>query len=81
MKKIIALIAIGMLTACSVNAAEPFYAKTTPNPVIEPEPDEPVQYKKVCIDSKDAAGKPIKKCRTVKVHQKLEGTPVPKKTK
>lgn len=81
MKKILALMIIGMLSACSVNAAEPFYAKTTPHPVIEPEPDEPPKYKRVCVNTKDKAGKDVRQCRTVKIHQKLDGTPVPKKTK
>lgn len=81
MKKLFLTFAIvGALAACA-QAAEPFYAKTTPNPVVEPEPDQPPTYKKVCIDTKDKAGKDIKKCRTVKIHQKLDGTPVPNKTK
>lgn len=40
---------------------------------------------KVCVDVKDKAGKPIKdakgvvkqNCKEMKVHKKLEGTPVP----
>jgi predicted rRNA methylase YqxC with S4 and FtsJ domains len=42
---------------------------------------------KVCVDVKDKAGKPIKdakgvvkqNCKEMKVHKKLEGTPVPVK--
>jgi predicted rRNA methylase YqxC with S4 and FtsJ domains len=42
---------------------------------------------KVCVDVKDKAGKPVKdakgvvkqNCKEMKVHKKLEGTPVPVK--
>ena len=42
---------------------------------------------KVCVDSKDELGKPLKdkhgkvvqKCRTMEKHEKLEGTKVPEK--
>jgi hypothetical protein len=41
----------------------------------------------VCVDMKDKDGKPVKdksgrvkqNCRTMKKHEKLEGTPVPEK--
>lgn len=47
------------------------------------------QIKEVCIDKKDKAGKvvkgkdgkAIKECRKIKVHKKLEGTPVPDQQK
>ena len=47
------------------------------------------EEKKVCEDKKDKAGnvvvgkdgKPIQSCKTIKVHKKLEGTPVPEKDK
>jgi ABC-type transporter MlaC component len=43
------------------------------------------ETKKVCVDVKDKEGKPVKdakgnvkqNCKEMKVHQKLEGTPVP----
>ena len=34
---------------------------------------------KVCVDVKDKAGKPKQNCKEMKVHKKLEGTPVPVK--
>ena len=45
----------------------------------------PKETKKVCVDVKDKEGKPVKdakgnvkqNCKEMKVHQKLEGTPVP----
>jgi hypothetical protein len=45
------------------------------------------EMKKVCVDVKDKAGKPVKdakgnvkqNCKEVKVHKKLEGTQVPVK--
>ena len=48
---------------------------------------EPKETVKVCVDVKDKAGQPVKNkdgsvkqnCRTVKKHQKLEGTKVPEK--
>jgi hypothetical protein len=49
--------------------------------------DKPAETRKVCVDIKDKAGKPVKdakgivkqRCQTVKVHKKLEGTKVPEK--
>lgn len=51
--------------------------------------DEKKETKKVCVDVKDKEGKPVKdakgnvkqNCKEMKVHQKLEGTPVPEKKK
>jgi hypothetical protein len=45
------------------------------------------EEKKVCVDKKDAKGqtvmgkdgKPAQECKVIKVHKKLEGTPVPEK--
>jgi hypothetical protein len=45
------------------------------------------ETKTVCVDKKDSggkvvldkSGKPVQDCRTIKVHQKLEGTKVPEK--
>lgn len=56
------------------HAAEPVYAKTTPNPVVAPEPSKEKQ--KVCIKD-EKTGKET--CKMMKVHKKLEGTPVPNK--
>ncbi len=47
----------------------------------------PKETKKVCVDVKDkdgkvvkdASGKPKQNCKEMKVHKKLEGTPVPEK--
>jgi hypothetical protein len=46
------------------------------------------EMKEVCKDKTDKAGKvvngkdgkPVQVCKTIKVHKKLEGTPVPEKT-
>lgn len=48
---------------------------------------EPKDTKKVCVNVKDKAGKPVKdakgnvkqNCKQMKVHKKLEGTKVPVK--
>lgn len=77
MKKIlIALnIAIWSLVAFEVaHAAEPVYGKTTPNPVVAPEPSNEKQ--KVCIKD-EKTGKET--CKMMKVHKKLEVTTPPKK--
>jgi hypothetical protein len=37
------------------------------------------ETKKVCHAEKDRKGKDIKVCRDVKVHKKLDATPIPKK--
>ncbi len=45
------------------------------------------ETKEVCKDKMDAKGqvvkgkdgKPVQECKTIKVHKKLEGTPVPEK--
>jgi hypothetical protein len=47
------------------------------------------EVKKVCKDKVDAKGavvkgkdgKPVQECKEIKVHKKLEGTPVPEKKK
>ena len=47
------------------------------------------EKKEVCKDVKDKAGKVVKnkdgsvkqKCKIIKVHKKLEGTPIPEKKK
>lgn len=36
-----------------------------------------VETKKVCIDQKQKDGSTKEVCKTIKVHKKLEGTPVP----
>lgn len=84
MKKILIALNIALLSL-AVQAAEPVYAKTTPNPVVVPE-DAP-KAQKVCIDkiTKDGKpvlgkdGKPQQDCKMMKVHKKLEGTQVPPK--
>jgi hypothetical protein len=48
-----------------------------------------VEKKEVCKDVTDKAGKVVKskdgsvkqQCKTIKVHKKLEGTPIPEKKK
>ena len=68
-------IVIWSLVAYQVaHAAEPVYAKTTPNPVVAPEPSKEKQ--KVCIKD-EKTGKET--CKMMKVHKKLEGTQVPVK--
>jgi len=45
------------------------------------------EEKKVCVDKTDAKGqvvkgkdgKPVQDCKVIKVHKKLDGTPVPEK--
>lgn len=37
------------------------------------------EVKKVCNMQKDRAGKPVKVCKDVKIHKKLNGTKVPPK--
>lgn len=53
----------------AAHAAEPVYAKTTPNPVVAPEPSNEKQ--KVCIKD-EKTGKET--CKMMKVHKKLEVT-------
>ncbi len=36
-----------------------------------------VEIKKVCVDQKQKDGSTKEVCKTIKVHKKLEGTPVP----
>ena len=65
MKKFIALLSLTLATTLSFGA----------------------ETEKVCIDKMtkdgkpvlDKAGKPQQECKTIKVHQKLEGTKVPEK--
>ena len=38
-----------------------------------------VETKKVCETTKDAKGKEKQVCKEVKIHKKLEGTPLPEK--
>lgn len=58
-------------------------AKTTgPVPVVaankeEAKKAEEPKTKKVCIETKDAKGNPKTICKTMKVHEKHEGTKVP----
>ena len=40
---------------------------------------EPLEVKKVCETTKDAKGKEKQVCKNVKIHKKLEGTPIPQK--
>jgi hypothetical protein len=37
------------------------------------------ETKKVCVEKKDKAGKPIKECKTIKVHKKLDTETKPAK--
>ena len=37
------------------------------------------ETKKVCVEKKDKAGKPVKECKTIKVHKKLETETKPAK--
>lgn len=81
MKKLTLLTMLVMLSACSQAVEQPTASIPPPAPVEEP------KTKLVCIDkmTKDGKivygkdGKPLQDCRTMKVHKKLDGTPVPKK--
>lgn len=65
------LFAIAATLAICVYSTQPFAAET----------------KRVCVDKTtqdgkpvlDKQGKPVQDCREIKVHKKLEGTPVPEK--
>lgn len=86
MKTLVALFLTAAF-AMPTMAAEPVYAKTTPNPVVEPTPDKPVVEKvKVCVDVQGKDGKPVldpktkqpkQDCKMVRKHKKHEGTAVP----
>lgn len=39
----------------------------------------PIKTKTVCYDRVDAAKKPYKQCKLVKIHKKLNGTTIPTK--
>ena len=39
------------------------------------------EKKQVCHDKVDKAGKPAQDCKTIKVHQKFEGTAIPEDKK
>lgn len=72
MKKAIILLSMMMLSSVSCAQEKSTQVPLTSTPVIVSEP----QSKKVCIT--DAKTKK-ETCRVVKIHRKLEGTPVPKK--
>lgn len=55
------IIAVGVVMALTISAGNVFGAET----------------KKVCIEQKQKDGKMKNVCKDVKVHKKLEGTPVP----
>jgi hypothetical protein len=68
MKKLLAFLIVGMIASTASAEAE---------------------LKQVCHDRLDKAGKPVsdkktgktaQDCKTIKVHEKVEGTPVPDKT-
>jgi hypothetical protein len=73
--------------ACGADAPKPAPAAPAPAAAPAAEPAKTPETRKVCVDVKDKAGKPVlnkdgtvkQKCQTVKVHKKLEGTPVPAK--
>lgn len=65
-KKFLTFAIIGALAAHYAQASG---TTTAPNPS---------KYEK-CIDTRDKSGKYIKTCKMIKVHKKLEGTPVPTK--
>lgn len=63
---------VGVQVAYAQDKGQPVYGKTTPNPVVAPSSEK----QKVCIKD-DKTGKET--CKMMKVHKKLEGTPVPTK--
>jgi hypothetical protein len=68
MKKIIT----SLMLAFTLSSA---YATTT-----APTANKVPETKRVCIEEKDArTGKVREVCRTIKIHEKLEGTKVPEK--
>jgi curli biogenesis system outer membrane secretion channel CsgG len=73
------------LPACAKEEAKPAVAAAAAPAAAKPadkvEAKEP-ETKKVCIKVKDAkTGKEVEKCRTMKVHEKHEGTKVPDEKK
>lgn len=63
---------VGAEVAYAQDKGQPVYGKTTPNPVVEPTNEK----QKVCIKD-EKTGKET--CKMMKIHKKLEGTPVPPK--
>ena len=69
MKKLFTTLAIAASFLFSYNVA---FAEAPKTP----------ETKRVCVMQKDAkTGKEKEVCKTVKIHKKLEGTPVPEKKK
>jgi hypothetical protein len=90
MKKLLLVPLFAFATAaCGADTTKPATAPATPAPAAAPAaaPAKTAETRKVCVDVKDKAGKPVlnkdgtvkQKCQTVKVHKKLEGTKVPPK--
>jgi len=71
--------------ACAKEEPKKATTVTAPAPAAAPadtKKDEAPKTKKVCIKTTDAkTGKEVEKCRTVKIHEKHEGTKVPEKKK
>jgi hypothetical protein len=86
MKLLATAIFTGMLVFGTAAYAKEEPKKATPAataPAVAPadaKKDEAPQTKKVCIKTTDPkTGKEVEKCRTVKIHEKHEGTKVPEK--
>lgn len=77
MKKLIVTSLLSMF-AMACLAGEPFSANTTANQGVVTEDDKP-NTKKACVKKTGKDGKMRQECRIIKVHKKLEGTPVPSK--
>jgi hypothetical protein len=81
MNKLLAAVLVGMLTfstlACAKEESKKAAVGTTPT--VEVTAETP-KTKKVCIEQKDAkTGKVKEVCKTIKIHNKHEGTVVPSK--
>lgn len=84
MKSILAIIALCLATACSaeqlpaVVPAQSGAAVQTTKPAEEPNKVQAPVVTRVCINVWDAKlNREVRKCRTLKLHKKHEGTEVP----
>ena len=81
MKLLATAIFAGMLAFSTVTYAKEEPNKATPAAASDKK-DEAPKTKKTCIKTTDAkTGKEVEKCRTVKIHEKHEGTKVDGATK
>jgi hypothetical protein len=81
MKLLATAIFTGMLAFSTVACAKEEPKKATPVvAAADAKKDEAPKTKKACIKTTDPkTGKEVEKCKTVKIHEKHEGTAVPEK--